>query len=173
VDPGPDFDSFVLARSAALLRSARLLTGDWALAQDLVQTALVKVWPRWDRVVRNGDPDMYVRRVMVTTYATWWRRRWRSEVPHGVVPDHAQVGDETDLVDRRAVVAAALAGLSRGQRAVIVLRHFDDLTEAQTAAVLGCSVGTVKSQHARAVTKLRRSPQLCALVDAWSLEVSN
>lgn len=171
MDEPDGFREFVGARSRALLRTAWLLTGDWASAQDLVQTALAKTWPAWDRIRRSDDPEVYVRRVLVTTYATWWRRRWRSEAPAGVLPETAAGTDAYDDVDRRTVVASALAGLTRGQRAVVVLRYFDDLTEVQTAAALGCSVGTVKSQHARALTVLRGSAQLAALVGLVDEEV--
>ena len=164
MDEPEGFREFVATRSRALLRTAWLLTGDWALAQDLVQTALAKSWPAWGRIQRSDEPEVYVRKVLVTTYATWWRRRWRGETPHEVLPEHPADGDAFDEADRRAVVASALAGLTRGQRAVIVLRYFDDLTEAQTAAALGCSVGTVKSQHSRALAVLRTSEPLAELV---------
>jgi RNA polymerase sigma-70 factor (sigma-E family) len=160
VDTTEGFDAFVAARSPALLRTAWLLTGDWASAQDLVQSALAKTWPKWERIQRRDQPEVYVRRVLVTTYATWWRRRWRGEVPHGVLPDSQAAPDQFEAADRRVVVAQALGTLSRGQRAVVVLRYFDDLTESETAAVLGCSVGTVKSQHARALAQLRGSSLL-------------
>lgn len=164
MDEPDGFREFVATRSRALLRTAWLLTGDWALAQDLVQTALAKSWPAWGRIQRSDEPEVYVRKVLVTTYATWWRRRWRGEAPHEVLPERSATADAFDEADRRAVVASALAGLTRGQRAVIVLRYFDDLTEAQTAAALGCSVGTVKSQHARALAVLRTSKPLAELV---------
>jgi RNA polymerase sigma-70 factor (sigma-E family) len=164
MDEPDGFREFVAGRSRALLRTAWLLTGDWASAQDLVQTALAKTWPAWSRIRRTDDPEVYVRRVLVTTYATWWRRRWRGEAPAAVLPDTSTAPDAYEEADRRAVVAAALATLTRGQRAVVVLRYFDDLTEAQTASVLGCSVGTVKSQHARALTALRTSAPLAELV---------
>jgi RNA polymerase sigma-70 factor (sigma-E family) len=164
MDEPDGFHEFVAGRSRALLRTAWLLTGDWTSAQDLVQTALAKTWPAWSRIRRTDDPEVYVRRVLVTTYATWWRRRWRGEAPHSSLPETAATSDAFEDADRRAVVAAALATLTRGQRAVVVLRYFDDLTEAQTAAVLGCSVGTVKSQHARALTALRTSAPLAELV---------
>ena len=163
MDEPDGFREFVAARSRALLRTAWLLTGDWAIAQDLVQTALAKTWPAWSRITRTDDPEVYVRRVLVTTYATWWRRRWRAETPVGDLPEPV-AADAYEESDRRAVVAAALASLTRGQRAVVVLRYFDDLTEAQTAAALGCSVGTVKSQHARALAALRTSSSLAELV---------
>ena len=152
------FEEFVAARSPALLRTAWLLTGDDGLAEDLVQTALAKAWPRWG-AVQHDDPEAYVRAIVANTYATWWRRRWRGEVPTRSLPDRAG-SDPYAAVDVRESVHRALAGLTRGQRVVVVLRHFDDLTEAQTAAALGVSVGTVKSQHARAMATLRTSPHL-------------
>jgi RNA polymerase sigma-70 factor (sigma-E family) len=157
--PAIGFEEFVAARSPALLRTAWLLTGDDGLAQDLVQTALAKALPRWD-TVRHDDPEGYVRATLATTYATWWRRRWRGEVPTATLPEQSDARDAYAAVDLRESVRRALAVLPRGQRTVVVLRHFDDLTEAQTAAALGVSVGTVKSQHARAMSALRTSPHL-------------
>jgi len=157
------FDDFVVVRSPALLRTAWLLTGDDHLAHDLVQTALVKAWPRWG-AIRADDPEGYVRTIMATTFATWWRRRWRGEVPTAALPESPRPGDDLHDADLRESVRRALATLPRGQRAVVVLRHFDDLTEVQTAAALGISVGTVKSQHARAMATLRRSPLLAGLL---------
>ena len=154
------FEDFVAARGAALLRTAWFLTGDHHRAEDLVQTALAQAWLHWDGIDRDGTGShmAYVRRVMVTTYAAWWRRRWNAEQPTAVLPDPAPWRD--DPTDLRRDVLTALARLPRGQRAVVVLRYFDDLTELQTAEVRGCSVGTVKSQTARALAVLRRSPLL-------------
>jgi RNA polymerase sigma-70 factor (sigma-E family) len=160
---GVGFEEFVATRSPALLRTAWLLTGDDALAQDLVQTALAKAWPRWD-AIRHDDPEGYVRAIVATTFATWWRRRWRGEVPTETLPDHSTQTDAYAEADLRESVRQALAVLPRGQRAVVVLRHFDDLSEAQTASALGISVGTVKSQHARAMATLRTSPHLDGLL---------
>jgi len=157
--PTIGFEEFVAARSPALLRTAWLLTGDDGLAQDLVQTALAKAWPRWD-TIRHDDPEGYVRAILATTYATWWRRRWRGEVPTATPVEQHVAPDAYAAADLRESVRRALAALPRGQRAVVVLRHFDDLTEARTAAALGISVGTVKSQHARAMATLRTSPHL-------------
>jgi RNA polymerase sigma-70 factor (sigma-E family) len=157
-----DFAAFVGARQNALRRSAWLLTGDVGLAEDLVQTALVKSWPHWPRLMSRGGQEAYVRRVMVTTYISWWRRKWRAEVP-GLVPD-SPGPDGLDAVDLREPVRLALAGLPRRQRAAVVLRFFDDLPEAQVAAALGCSVGTVKSQTSRALARLRALPELRALL---------
>jgi RNA polymerase sigma-70 factor (sigma-E family) len=154
------FRDFVSARSAALVRSAWLLTGEEAAAQDLVQTALEKTWLRWDRVTRKDAPEAYVRRVMLSTFLTWNRRRWRGELPVETLPEMPAVEDRTAAVDVRLAMATALRGLPARQRAVVVLRYFDDLTETQTADALGCSVGTVKSQAYKALGRLRVCPEL-------------
>ncbi|HEY3556326.1 MAG TPA: SigE family RNA polymerase sigma factor [Kribbella sp.] len=153
-DDAVSFDAFVAARSRALLRTAYLLTRDHALAEDLVQTALAKAWFHWSRI-REDNPEPYVRRVLVTTYASWWRRRWNSEIPTEELPEAtAPAGhDRLDLWD-------AIARLPRRQRAVIVLRFYEDLSEAETARLMGSSVGTVKSQTAKALAKLRVDPSV-------------
>jgi len=147
------FEAYVAARGDALWRAAWLLTGDPHLAEDLVQTALSKSWSRWSKVGPDGF-EPYVRRVLVTTYTSWWRRRWNGERPTAELPEHGGV-DSAEAIARRTDLLAAMAQLPRGQRAVVVLRWFEDLTEAQTAEALGCSVGTVKSQAARAMSTLR------------------
>ncbi|MFB9314221.1 SigE family RNA polymerase sigma factor [Nocardioides plantarum] len=159
---GVSFDDFVAARSTALWRSAYLLTGDRHKAEDLLQAALVKTWRRWERLDDRSSEtaEAYVRRALVTTYTDWWRRRWRGEVPTADLPDAAGTSDESTRVDVRRDVLTALAALPRGQRAVLVLRYFDDLTEQRTADTLGVSVGTVKSQASRAIAALRSSPAL-------------
>jgi RNA polymerase sigma-70 factor (sigma-E family) len=159
------FREFVAARSAALVRSAWLLTGDEAEAQDLVQTALFMTWSRWSRIMRQDAPEAYVRRVMLSTFLSWTRRRWRGEVPVGEVPDRAYPHDEFAGVDLRQSVRAALLDLPPRQRAVIVLRFFDDMTETQVADMLGCSVGTVKSQCAKALAKLRGCQALRGMLE--------
>lgn len=159
------FAQFVEVRQRALQRTAWLLTGDWALAEDLVQTALVRSWPRWERIRRRDDPEVYVRRVMVNTWATWSRRRWRGERPSGVVPDSQAARDMATEVTVRMTVRSALGSLTDRQRAVLVLRVFDDLSEAQVAQVLDCAIGTVKSTMARAVAILRENPRLAELMD--------
>jgi RNA polymerase sigma-70 factor (sigma-E family) len=148
------FDEFVAARSRALLRTAYLLTHDHALAEDLLQTALTKAWFAWRRI--NGEPEPYVRRILFNTYATWWRRKWNGEQPTGALPEQAVDESPAEPAD----LWTAMARLPRRQRAVIVLRYFEDLTEAQAAEALGCSVGTVKSQTSRALAKLRIDPAL-------------
>lgn len=153
---GDGFDGFVAARGDALWRSAWLLTGEPQLAEDLVQTALGKSWRAWDRVGADGF-EAYVRRVMYTTYISWWRRKWRGERPTEHLPERPAATEDRDA---RNDLVAALGGLPRGQRAVVVLRYFEDLTEQQTATALGISVGTVKSQCSRALAALRSSPHL-------------
>lgn len=165
-EPAPTFAEFVAARSGPLLRSAWLLTGDVQRAEDLVQTALAKVWPRWDKLARDsgGSPEAYVRRVLYTTYVSWWRRRWRDEISTEHLPETPERADATEQIATRDVVRQALALLPRGQRAVLVLRYFEDLSEAETAAVLGVSTGTVKSQTSRALARLRTVASLADLV---------
>lgn len=160
VDAPVVFDEFVLARSSGLLRTAYLLTHDHALAEDLLQTALAKAWFAWERIDQH---EAYVRRILVTTYATWWRRRWNGEHPTDELPEAGGSPDPTDpsdAVGQRHDLWSAMERLPRRQRAVVVLRYFEDLTEAQTARVLGCSVGTVKSQASKAFAKLRIDPSL-------------
>ncbi|GAB2584860.1 SigE family RNA polymerase sigma factor [Streptomyces capparidis] len=149
----PDFDEFVTARGPRLLRVAWLLTGDAHLAEDLLQTVLAKVWPKWRRIAQDS-PEAYVRRALVNTHASWWRRRWRGEVPHGELPDAAADGDPFGDVDLEQTLAAAVRSLPVRQRAVIVLRFFEDLSVEDTAEVLGCSPGTVKSQTSKALRTL-------------------
>jgi RNA polymerase sigma-70 factor (sigma-E family) len=159
------FAQFVEGRQRALQRTAWLLTGDWALAEDLVQTALARSWPRWERIRRRDNPEIYVRRVMVNTWASWSRRRWRGEQPSGTVPDGQAAGDMAAEVATRMAVRSALESLTDRQRAVLVLRVFDDLSEAQVAQVLDCAVGTVKSTMARAAARLRENPRLAEAME--------
>lgn len=153
------FREFVVTRSPRLVRTAYLLTGDTHLARDLVQSALARTWPHWERV-REGNPDAYVRTVMVRLNASWWRRRWRGEVPTEFLPEPGTatgggMPSATDALSDRLTLAAALATLPPGQRRVVVLRYVEDLSVESVAHVLGCSEGTVKSQAARGLTKLR------------------
>lgn len=143
------FEQFVAARRPALLRTAYLLTGSHADAEDLVQTALLRVVPRWPRIA--GDPEPYVRRVLARESVTRWRgRRWRERYVEQP-PERADSPTTSD----RVVLRGALAQLSPRQRAVLVLRYYDDLTEAATADALGISVGTVKSHAREGLARLR------------------
>jgi RNA polymerase sigma-70 factor (sigma-E family) len=146
------FEEFVAVASPRLLRTAFLLTRDVGHAEDLLQTALAKAWRAWHRV--DGDPEPYVRRIIVTSHATWWRRRWRGEEPTGELPERPGESPQ-EAVGEREWLWQALGRLPRRQRAVLVLRFYEDLTEAQVAGLLGCSVGTVKSQASKALAKLR------------------
>jgi RNA polymerase sigma-70 factor (sigma-E family) len=147
------FEEFVAGRGQALQRFGFALTGDWALAEDLLQTALAWAYPRWSRVQRD-DPEGYVRKIMVNTWSSWWRRRWRGELPTAQLPEVAGP-DSFAEVDSREALRSALSKLPPRQRAVVVLRYHQDLSEAQVADLLGVSVGTVKSQAARALETLR------------------
>lgn len=151
------FTAWVAVALPALLRFGHQLTGDAHRGEELVQTALVKTWSAWGRIEAKDDPGAYVRRVMVNTHLTWWRRV-RHEVLSSQPPEPPQrVGaDALTQVDSRAVLLDALDHLGPRQRAVIVLRYFEDLSEAEIAAVLECSPGTVKSQASRAMASLRR-----------------
>jgi RNA polymerase sigma-70 factor (sigma-E family) len=160
---GEDFARFVDQRQRSLLRSAWLLTGDWALAEDLVQAALARTWLRWERITRRDEPEIYVRRVLVSTWINWSRRKWRGERTGMDLPDGPAPGDLEDEAIVRMAVRGALGSLTGRQRAVIVLRVFDDLTEAQTAQVLGCAVGTVKSTMSQALARLREDRRLADL----------
>lgn len=142
------FTAYVTARRPALVRIAFLLCGDQHTAEDLVQTALVKAVGHWRRIGDNPEP--WLRRVMVNDHISRWRRHRGRERLVDAVPERAAPQHE-----EHAELAAALAHLAPKQRAVIVLRYYEDLTEAQTAHVLGVSVGTVKSQHSDALKRLR------------------
>ncbi len=152
-----DFDDFVIARSTALLRTAYLLTHDHALAEDLLQTALTKAWFAWEKI--DGSHEPYVRRILLNTYSTWWRRKWNGERPTEELPEPPAGGDAANS-DLTQDLWSAMSRLPRRQRAVVVLRYFEDLSEAETAQTLGCSNGTVKSQLSKALTKLRIDPAL-------------
>ncbi|GGT20243.1 SigE family RNA polymerase sigma factor [Streptomyces purpureus] len=149
-----DFEEFVAARGTRLLRMAWLLTGDAHLAEDLLQTVLAKVWPKWPRIAAD-HPEAYLRKALIHTHTSWWRRRWRGEVPHGVLPERAAPSDAYEGVDLGQTLGAAVRLLPPRQRAVVVLRYFEDLSVEETAATLRCSPGTVKSQAAKALRTLR------------------
>jgi len=159
-EPPDGFTEFVSVRSATLLRSAWLLTGDPGRAEDLLQTVLAVVWPRWTRVVEGGNPEAYVRQALYTTYLSWRRRRWRFETPTGELPEGQAAVDVAGAMANRDALRRALARLSPQQRAIVVLRYVEDLSVSETAHVLGCSEGTVKVQAGRALASLRGDPHL-------------
>jgi len=158
------FEEFVAAASSRLFTLALLVCGHHrAEAEDLLQSVLERAYRRWGRICRDGDPERYVRRMLVNASVDRWRRlRRRPELPV-MAPDAGQVVAEQPAADQYRIVAdrdqllRALAALPVRQRAVIVLRYLEDLSEAQTSAVLGCSEGTVKSQASRALAKLREA----------------
>ncbi len=154
-----DFDAYVRASGPRLKRIAFLLTGDPATAEDLLQTAYAKVLPHWERVAASGDPDAYLRQVMVNTRTSWWRRRRGRENLVAAVPepdrDGGQVRDVSEAQADLGALLAALRTLPRGQQVAVVLRHYCDLSETETAAAMGISVGSVKSQTSRGRAALR------------------
>jgi RNA polymerase sigma-70 factor (sigma-E family) len=149
-----DFDAFIRARHAALLRFAYALSGDRELAADLVQDALERAGVAWSRVRRKDDPEGYVLRIIVTRYVSWWRRHRRERlvavVPEAAYEDPSAGGPDDSLW-------GLLATLPPRQRAVLVLRFYEDLSEVEVARVLDCSVGTVKSNGSRGLARLRQT----------------
>lgn len=155
-----DFHAFVVARTPALSRTAYLLTGDAHLAEDLVQTALFKAARAWDRI--QGHPEPYVRRILYTQNVSWWRSR--RQVPETALQEYDGPAPAADT-DLRLSLEEALARLTTRQRTVLVLRYFEDLTEVQTADVLGIGAGTVKSIARQALGRLRvLAPELSELM---------
>jgi RNA polymerase sigma-70 factor (sigma-E family) len=155
-----DFTSYMEARKASLLRTAYLLTGDRHSAEDLVQVSLAKLYLAWDRVQDRGSIDGYVRRIMVNENNSLWRRGWKKREYATESMPETWANDEYDEGTRGAVWAAVQT-LPKKARAVVVLRYYEQLSEAETAEVLGISVGTVKSQASRALAALReRAPEL-------------
>ena len=156
-----DFNAFVVARSSALMRTAYLLTQDHQLAEDLVQTALFRTALHWQRI--TGDPENYARRILYTESISWWRRRSRRVAESAARYDEPS-GAGAD-VDLQLSVERALQRLTPRQRAVLVLRYYEDLTEVEAARVLGVGVGTVKSMHRQALARLRAAaPDLGQLI---------
>lgn len=154
-DRDAEFAEYMAARQPSLLRTAYLLTGDRHTAEDLVQTALAKLYLSWDEVQRRELVDGYVRRILVNENNSLWRRAWkRRETSTDTVPDHQAVTDTPDD-GVKAALWEFVQTLPRKQRAVVVLRFYEDLSEAEVADILGISVGTVKSQSSRALAALR------------------
>ncbi len=155
------FREFVESRRRSLLRSAYLLTGNLADAEDLVQSALAKTYQAWDRIEDRKALDGYVRRAMVNTHISWWRRRKVDEYPTDDIPDQP-VADWSASSDTYDSLRRAIDRLPQRMRAAVVLRFFEDMTETEVADVLGVSQGTVKSTVSRAVAKLRADAELQA-----------
>jgi RNA polymerase sigma-70 factor (sigma-E family) len=158
-DDDAAFRDYVLTRSTALLRMAIMLTGNRADAEDLLQAALVKTYRSWSKINDRAALDAYVRRAMVNTHISWWRRRRLEEYPTDELPDQV-VADHARESDMAEVVRRALDRLPQRMRAAVMLRYFEDMTEAEIAATLGISLGTVKSTVSRAVARLRIDSEL-------------
>ena len=154
-----EFSAYMHARQASLLRTAYLLTGDRHTAEDLVQTAFAKLYLSWDKVQQQGSIDGYVRRILVNENNSLWRRAWKKrEFATEVMPDRPHHDDYDGGAGRE--LWDLVQTLPRKARAVVVLRYYEEMSEAETAEVLGISVGTVKSQASRALATLReRAPQ--------------
>lgn len=155
-----EFSEFMHGRWSQLVRLGYGLTGDLQLAEDLAQTAFARAYASWSRVRRADNPDAYLRQIVVNANRTRFRKVRVGEVLTSAVPDLAPAGSSADESGDRDALVTALMALPYGQRAAVVLRYWLDLTETETAAVLGCSVGNVKSQASRALAKLRTSPVL-------------
>jgi RNA polymerase sigma-70 factor (sigma-E family) len=161
MDDYDSFREFMSARQQALMRTAYLLTGDIHLAEDLMQSVLLKVAGHWPRLVRRGSPEAYIRKALLNQYISWQRRK-RPELSSSDPPERGHEHDERTI--NRLVLRQALAKLTPRQRAVIVLRFYEDLTERETADLLDCSLGTVKSQTHHALGRLRMlAPELADL----------
>jgi RNA polymerase sigma-70 factor (sigma-E family) len=156
---GDTFGEYVRARHSALLGMAVGLTGNRADAEDLLQAALAKTYLAWDRIADPAALDGYVRRAMVNTHISWWRRRRLDEYPTDEIPD-VPIGDHAADADLHEVVVRALNRLPSRMRAAVMLRYLEDMTEPEIADTLGISLGTVKSTVSRAVAKLRADAEL-------------
>ncbi|WP_035873605.1 SigE family RNA polymerase sigma factor [Kitasatospora cheerisanensis] len=162
--PDDEFRAFIVGAWPWLLRTAYLLTGDQHAAEDLAQSAAERTCAAWSKVRRADDPHSYVRRIMVNQHARRWRRR-APEVLVEAVPDTARSDDGYARADQRRALLAALAALPPRQREAVVLRHWEDLSDSQAAAAMGCSTGAVRSHAAKGIAKLRETAGLRDLTD--------
>ena len=152
-----DFEAYVAQRRPALLRWARVVAGDPHAAEDLLQDSLVRVLPRWDSIREGAAADAYVRRTITRQYVSWQRRPWRrDEVAVAWLPEPVSTGDALADPYEAGLVWRLVLTLPARQRAAVVLRFYEQLSVAETAAVLGCSTGTVKSNTSRGLAALRR-----------------
>jgi RNA polymerase sigma-70 factor (sigma-E family) len=157
VDAIPDFDAWVAARGPGLLRLAHALTGNRADAEDVVQEALARALPRWDRISTVEDPDAYVRRMVVNEHTSWWRRFRRRESPVAEPrgPQDVAPADGTGETDDRERIWRACRALPEGQRTAVVLRYYEQLEYAEIAALTGVREGSVRSRVSRGIAALR------------------
>ncbi|WP_407563101.1 SigE family RNA polymerase sigma factor [Streptomyces sp. 184] len=167
-----EFQSFMSSRWLRLVRTAYLLTGEQHTAEDLAQTTLERTYVAWRRVSKTDDPDAYVRRILINTHARRFRGRRGVEVPAGSASDasrpHPPERDRIAQADDREVLLRALVELPPRQRQAVVLRYWEDLSVGEAAAAMGCSTGTVKSQAAKGLAKLRQTPTLSGLIGVRS-----
>jgi RNA polymerase sigma-70 factor (sigma-E family) len=157
------FEEYVAARGPALVRFATLLTGDNHRAEDLAQEALAKAYLSWRRIRRTDRPDVYVRRLLINTDRSWWRRRSSREIPVDRTADRPAAGDVGTEAGDRDAMWRLVARLPERQRAVIVLRYYEDLDDATIAEILDCSAATVRTHAMRALTTLRERADVPAL----------
>jgi len=151
-----NFDSYVVNRGPALIRFGYLLTGDRHLAEDLVQDVLARVHRRWSRIERMHQPDTYLRKAVLNQYLSWRRRRSSTERAIADPPDRPVAGaDHAHLHAERDALWESINALPRQQRAVLVLRFYEDLADEQIAELIGCSPATVRSHVSRALAQLR------------------
>ncbi|MFW6691353.1 SigE family RNA polymerase sigma factor [Streptomyces sp. MAR4 CNX-425] len=164
-----DFQSFMASRWPRLLRTAYLLTGEQHAAEDLAQIALERAYVAWRRVTQADDPDAYVRRILYNAHARRFRSGRRPELPNGgrsgTEETHPADRDRIAQADDRLALLPALLALPRRQRQAVVLRYWEDLSVDEAAAAMGCSTGTIKSQTAKGLAKLRSSPALRERID--------
>jgi RNA polymerase sigma-70 factor (sigma-E family) len=149
-----DFEGFVRDRGRDLMRFAAAVTADAGLAEDVVQTVLMRVHPDWDRVAAMASPEGYLRRAVVNEYLSW-RRKWSRLVPHARVPELADPRDQAEEIATRSALAEQIAGLPPRQRTALVLRFYNDLTDAEIAEALDCRPVTVRGYVSRALRTLR------------------
>jgi RNA polymerase sigma-70 factor (sigma-E family) len=149
------FAEFVQTRGEHHRRLAILLAGDWHAGEDLIQASLLRLYEAWPRLDTTTGADAYLHKIMVNQHRSWRRTKWRGEMPGSYVPDAGSPDDPADQQATGAVIRAALTGLPYKQRAALVLRYFADLSEAETATILGCSAGSVKTHTSRGVHAMR------------------
>jgi RNA polymerase sigma-70 factor (sigma-E family) len=152
------FDEYVRLRGPALVRLARLIAGDRHLGEDLVQEVLTRAYPRWNRILAGGQPDVYLRRMLVNAHVSWRRKRSSGEVTDGV--ERVERADDADIgaeAAERDAVWRLITGLPTNQRAAIVLRFYEDLDDTAIAEIVGCSPTTVRTHTMRALTALRQA----------------
>ncbi|MFI1193454.1 SigE family RNA polymerase sigma factor [Micromonospora sp. NPDC020750] len=149
------FEEYVASRGPALLRLARLLTGDEHRAEDLTQDVLARAYVHWRRITRADRPDVYVRRMLVNANHSWWRRRSSRELATSTFAEQPQRGDLGGEAADRDAMWRLIAALPNRQRAVLVLRYYEDLDDATIAQILGCSPVTVRTHAMRALIHLR------------------